>query len=250
VLPVNLERMYENSLDWEHLPFVHASSFTAIQCIQAGSWGWRAQVTSPKGEGSLIELRLDRVCRRWITRNLTGPNAGAEIWTSVFSVEPDDGHERLEIVVDFFVPGVPESDREKVGRGYAKLYARLYDEDVAMMVDRQRQLDRRIEGSRAGGQRHELGRREDLGLPHTCTLGGRDYVIAESAGELVVFPALCPHQFGPLGRGELADGVVVCPWHGYRFDVHTGKCVSGQSCQFGAVPSLSEEDGNLVLRSL
>ena len=27
VLPVSLVRMYENTLDWEHLPHVHESSF-------------------------------------------------------------------------------------------------------------------------------------------------------------------------------------------------------------------------------
>ena len=27
VLPVNLERMFENALDWEHLPHLHSSSF-------------------------------------------------------------------------------------------------------------------------------------------------------------------------------------------------------------------------------
>ena len=33
VLPVSLVRMYENTLDWEHLPFVHDSSFSSIECL-------------------------------------------------------------------------------------------------------------------------------------------------------------------------------------------------------------------------
>lgn len=246
VLPVNLERMYENALDWEHLPFVHGSNFSGIACIEAGSWGWRAEVTSPNGGASIIELRLDRVCRRWITRNLSGPNAGAEIWTHVFS-KPDDGHERLEIVVDFFVPGIEAAAREKVGRSYAKLYASLYDEDVAMMVARQEQLDRRVEGARPDERRCVLGRRSDLKLPQICTVGGCDYVIVEVAGELVVFPTRCPHRLGPLAAGDLEDGVVACPWHGYRFDVRTGECVSGQSCRLSNVPVLSEDNGAWVL---
>ena len=41
-LPVSLERMYENALDWEHLPHLHASSFSSLQCLDAGAWGWRA----------------------------------------------------------------------------------------------------------------------------------------------------------------------------------------------------------------
>ena len=57
----------------------------------------------------LIELRLDRYARRWITRNLDGPHVGAEIWTHVFVVS-----ERvLDIVVDFFVPDVPRLRKTK-----------------------------------------------------------------------------------------------------------------------------------------
>ena len=35
-VPVNLERMYENALDWQHLPHLHNSSFEDIECIDAG----------------------------------------------------------------------------------------------------------------------------------------------------------------------------------------------------------------------
>ena len=83
-LPVSLDRMYENALDWQHLPHLHSSSFGSIDCTSAGGWGWRATVSSGTGEAvieSELELRLDRDARRWITRNLAGPNAGAEIWT-------------------------------------------------------------------------------------------------------------------------------------------------------------------------
>ena len=48
-LPVSLDRMYENALDWQHLPFQHSSSFSAIDCLDYGGWGWRARVTSGSG---------------------------------------------------------------------------------------------------------------------------------------------------------------------------------------------------------
>jgi thiamine pyrophosphate-dependent acetolactate synthase large subunit-like protein/nitrite reductase/ring-hydroxylating ferredoxin subunit len=32
----------------------------------------------------------------------------------------------------------------------------------------------------------------------------------------------CPHQGGPLGDGFLENGYVICPWHGYEYDPHTG----------------------------
>lgn len=34
---------------------------------------------------------------------------------------------------------------------------------------------------------------------------------------------VCPHQGGPLGKGTLDNCQLVCPWHGWRFDVHSGQ---------------------------
>lgn len=244
VLPVSLARMYENTLDWEHLPHVHDSSFQSIECLDAGPWGWRAKTVGAKGDESVIELRLDRACRRWITRTLEGRNQGSEIWTHAFPIEPV----RVDIVVDFFVPGVAREDREKVGRIYAGLYRRLYDEDVAMMVERQRQLDRRIERSQADSREVDLGARSALSLPHTAEVGGRSFVLNEmDDGELVVYPALCPHQLGPLNDAEILDGAVTCPWHGYRFDVRSGECVTGQTCRLVDMPAIEEKEGQVRL---
>lgn len=37
----------------------------------------------------------------------------------------------------------------------------------------------------------------------------------------------CPHQGGPLGDGMLQDGYVVCPWHAWEYDPHTGEAPAG-----------------------
>jgi len=244
VLPVSLERMYENALDWEHLPFVHDSSFSSIDCLDSGPWGWRARTVSSAGDESVIELRLDRACRRWITRTLEGRNRGAEIWTHAFPIEPA----RVDIVVDFFVPGVAPESREKVGRAYAGLYSRLYDEDVAMMVERQHQLDRRFERG-SGEAALDLGLRADLELPLTVMLDGRSVVVNEAEGALVAYPALCPHQLGPLCDAALDQGTVTCPWHGYRFDVRSGDCLSGQTCRLTDLPQVREVAGRVQLNA-
>ena len=34
----------------------------------------------------------------------------------------------------------------------------------------------------------------------------------------------CPHEGGPLGHGALIGDSVVCPWHGFDFDVRNGVC--------------------------
>jgi nitrite reductase/ring-hydroxylating ferredoxin subunit len=235
--------MFENTLDWEHLPHVHASSFKRIECLAEGAWGWRAEVHDRRGDPSVIELRLDRACRRWITRTLEGRNPGSEIWTHAFPI----GSERVDIVVDFFVPGVAAEEREKVGRVYANVYQRLYDEDVAMMVERQRQLDRRIDSS--GVSEVLLGSRDSLQLPLQCDLGGRRCVIQELNGELIVYPARCPHNLGPLAEADIVEGTVTCPWHGYTFDLASGDCLTGQTCRLVSHAQIIERDGQLVLTS-
>lgn len=68
-LSVSLERMFENALDWEHLPHLHNSSFAEINCLDAGPWGWRANVIDSNGQVSELEFKLDRSRRRWITKN-------------------------------------------------------------------------------------------------------------------------------------------------------------------------------------
>jgi nitrite reductase/ring-hydroxylating ferredoxin subunit len=34
----------------------------------------------------------------------------------------------------------------------------------------------------------------------------------------------CPHEDGPLSEGWIEGGTVVCPWHGFDFDLATGRC--------------------------
>lgn len=220
---VSLERMYENALDWEHLPYVHSGSFSAIECLDAGSWGWRAALKDDQGRDSLIELRLDREARRWITRNIEGSASGSEIWTHVFVTS----ERTLEIVVDFFVPGSNAENRDRIGAAYINLYHQLYDEDEAMMLGRQRELDRRIE-VRAESE-VSLPPRSELQLPHTFDLGGRAHVLREIDGALVAHAALCPHQLGPLTNATVESGEISCPWHGYRFRLSDGQRVNPQS---------------------
>jgi nitrite reductase (NADH) small subunit len=35
---------------------------------------------------------------------------------------------------------------------------------------------------------------------------------------------LCPHEDGPLAEGWLEGDVVVCPWHGFDFELQSGRC--------------------------
>lgn len=52
-----------------------------------------------------------------------------------------------------------------------------------------------------------------------------DIVVFNLAGEVYAIGDICSHDDGPLGEGEIEDREVICPRHGARFDVRTGKAV-------------------------
>lgn len=248
-LAVSVERLYENAIDWEHLPYLHRSTFSRIECVAGGEWGFRARVwQSFRGDGRpfLIELKLERESRRWITRTLEGPGSGTEIWTHAFAV--DERH--TDIVVDFFVPGVPSESVGRLREFYTDLYARLYDEDVWMMTVRQERLDAIKRGRPAGAPcRRALGPLDDVRerLPLVVEVGGASFRVIEVGDELVAHATVCPHMLGPLERSEACDGIIECPWHGYRFDVRTRACVRGQRCSLAPAPTVSVEPGSSLV---
>ncbi len=159
-----------------------------------------------------------------------------------------EGENVLDIVVDFYVPDVPPEAKEKVGLAYAKAYEQLYDEDVAMMVERQQQIDRRVEGFDRS-ETLALGPAHELILPVLVTLSRRDFVVKQIEGEWLAYSAQCPHQMGPLIDSPVVQGEVRCPWHGYTFNVRTGECTSGAVCQLTESPDVTVDDGGaLILR--
>jgi nitrite reductase (NADH) small subunit len=56
-------------------------------------------------------------------------------------------------------------------------------------------------------------------------IDGKTVAIANVAGKLYAIDNVCLHRGGPLGQGELAGTTVTCPWHGWQYDVTTGKLV-------------------------
>jgi nitrite reductase/ring-hydroxylating ferredoxin subunit len=60
----------------------------------------------------------------------------------------------------------------------------------------------------------------------------------ESGGELIAYSTQCPHLLGPLGESEVRDGIVECPWHGYRYDIRTRRCVSGANISLAPAPKV------------
>jgi 3-phenylpropionate/trans-cinnamate dioxygenase ferredoxin subunit len=55
---------------------------------------------------------------------------------------------------------------------------------------------------------------------------GKPIVIFNLAGKLFAIGDVCTHDNGPVGDGEVDENEVICPRHGGRFDIRTGKATS------------------------
>ena len=49
-------------------------------------------------------------------------------------------------------------------------------------------------------------------------------VFNRGGGRFAACGAVCPHEDGPLADGWIEGDAVVCPWHGFAFDLATGQC--------------------------
>jgi len=240
----SLERVWENVLDWEHLPSLHASTFHWIERIGAGPWGWSARVGLARGE-SRVELLIDRPAGKYVTRTTAGRGAGSEVWTHLAILDA----EHTGIHVEFWVPGVTRERALALGPRYVALYTKLWDEDEAMMRRRERML-RELRGARRRETVVELGSLETLcaALPLRVEFAGRPYRIVRSGDELLVHSTVCPHMLGPLDEALVEDGAIRCPWHGYRFSLATGRC-EGRAYRLTTPPRLEIEGGLARLRA-
>lgn len=66
-------------------------------------------------------------------------------------------------------------------------------------------------------------------------------------GSLRAIGAVCPHKGGPLADGLTDDDVVVCPLHGYSYDLKTGTETTGSGMTTCSHEATVGEDGTIRL---
>ena len=54
-------------------------------------------------------------------------------------------------------------------------------------------------------------------------VNGKTIAVANVDGTFYAINNTCLHRGGPLGQGELEEKIVTCPWHGWQYDVTSGK---------------------------
>ncbi len=59
------------------------------------------------------------------------------------------------------------------------------------------------------------------------TVSGREILVANLQGNVYAMDNRCSHRKGELSKGTLAGTTVTCPLHGSKFDLVSGRAISG-----------------------
>ncbi|HSH81064.1 MAG TPA: Rieske 2Fe-2S domain-containing protein [Herpetosiphonaceae bacterium] len=98
-------------------------------------------------------------------------------------------------------------------------------------------------------ERTVVGRVEDVrpGQMIYVDIEGLPVALANVGGTVYAFADSCRHEGGPLSSGVLRDDVVTCPWHGWAYNVRSGKSVVPPvGLRLATYPVLIE-DGQIVV---
>ena len=83
--------------------------------------------------------------------------------------------------------------------------------------------------------------------PTRARMGDHDVLLLRVEDRLFAYRNACPHQGMPLHDGEVRDGTLTCPWHGYCFEVDSGECRNAPQVQLEPYP-LRVQDGRIWVR--
>ena len=76
-------------------------------------------------------------------------------------------------------------------------------------------------------------------LPPGTVTGVGKWAVGNAGGEYFAVTRRCRHLYADLAGGSIdRDGCLVCPWHGSRYDVKTGRMVRGPQGIFAKIPGL------------
>jgi nitrite reductase/ring-hydroxylating ferredoxin subunit len=74
-------------------------------------------------------------------------------------------------------------------------------------------------------QKFPVGQAGDIsaGGMKVFQVNGKSILVAHAGGGFYAVENRCPHLGLPLSGGKLEGANIVCPFHGSRFDLHTGE---------------------------
>lgn len=67
-------------------------------------------------------------------------------------------------------------------------------------------------------------------------VNGSTLAISNVDGNFYAIHNTCLHRGGPLGEGDLKGKIVTCPWHGWQYDVTSGKSATNPAVAVACFP--------------
>lgn len=85
----------------------------------------------------------------------------------------------------------------------------------------------------ASGQWHFAAKLSDVpeGGIKALLLQGEKILISRRGSIVTCFQNACAHLGLALDDGEIEDGVITCPYHGFRYDLSSGECLTAPAVQ-------------------
>lgn len=100
-----------------------------------------------------------------------------------------------------------------------------------------------MEWKKISGNPEELRKKVVPGKAQLLIVGEKRICIAQVDGKFYGVDNKCTHNGESLGKGTINYlGEVVCPWHGYRFDMKTGRC-QNDAADLETYPVREDENG-------
>jgi nitrite reductase/ring-hydroxylating ferredoxin subunit/uncharacterized membrane protein len=87
------------------------------------------------------------------------------------------------------------------------------------------------------------------GQPANAEVNDEEVFLLKQDGHIAALANHCGHMGGPLNEGEIADGTVICPWHGSTFRIADGCVLRGPASIPQPVLETRVSDGVVEVRA-
>ena len=78
-------------------------------------------------------------------------------------------------------------------------------------------------------------------------LGDKTICVAKLNGTITAMDNICLHMGGPLGQGFIEGSKLVCPWHGWEYDLQTGQVVDDPQSKVAVYP-IKIDNGEVLIK--
>jgi nitrite reductase/ring-hydroxylating ferredoxin subunit len=85
------------------------------------------------------------------------------------------------------------------------------------------------------------------GQPVARDVRGRSLLLFRDGTQVSCVANACAHLGMPLDDGEVEDGVLRCPYHGFRYRLDTGECLDVPEVQL-VVHAVRVRDGRVAVK--